>query len=50
LNLPRIARIYTEKAKKFVKIRVIRGKKESEAGVSRVAPERLQKEFDLENE
>jgi len=30
-----------EKSKKFVKIRVIRGKKELEAGVSRMAPERL---------
>jgi len=33
LNLPRI---YTEKAKKFVKICGIRGKKESEPGVSTV--------------
>jgi len=41
LNLPRIARIYTKKAKKLVKIRGIRGKKEIEAGVSRVVPERL---------
>ncbi len=41
LNLPRIAQIYTKKAKKIVKIRVIRGKKEIEAGVSRVVPERL---------
>ena len=41
LYLPRIARIYTEKAKKSVKIRVIRGRKELEAGVSRVIPERL---------
>jgi len=41
LNLPRITRSYTKKANKLVEIRVIRGKKEIEAGVSRVAPERL---------
>jgi len=41
LNLPQIAQIYTEKAKKFVKIRGIRGRKELGAGVSRVIPERL---------
>ncbi len=42
LNLPRIARIYTKKAKELVIIRAIRGKKEIEAGVSKVVPERLQ--------
>ena len=41
LNLPQIARIYTEKAKTFVRIRGICGKKECEASVSRVVPERL---------
>ncbi len=41
LYLPRIARIHTKKAKKLVKIRVIRGKKELEAGASRVVPGRL---------